>query len=247
MAMGDFNAFSEEIESGINTLEHHGILGQKWGIRRFQNKDGSLTELGKKRASEGAEGVSKVLKKGQADATKIRIAGNVKSIGAQAALTVGSAAAGAALGSLTGNPSAVAGGAIGGSIGGAGAGKTVSAIIKTHANEKADALSQEYLLLGQKMMKEYGKISAKEAKREALKEEFWDSKERYDASAKAYDDTYKWYEKNEPEQLKAWIKDNGGNKNTLDQYHDFRKMNEGYEDEYWSKAEEEYIKKHEND
>ena len=30
-------------------LEHHGILGQKWGVRRYQNADGSLTEEGKKR------------------------------------------------------------------------------------------------------------------------------------------------------------------------------------------------------
>lgn len=30
-------------------LEHHGILGQKWGVRRYQNSDGSLTEAGKKR------------------------------------------------------------------------------------------------------------------------------------------------------------------------------------------------------
>lgn len=28
-------------------LMHHGILGQKWGVRRFQNKDGSLTAQGK--------------------------------------------------------------------------------------------------------------------------------------------------------------------------------------------------------
>ena len=32
-------------------LYHHGILGQKWGIRRYQNKDGSLTPAGKKRYS----------------------------------------------------------------------------------------------------------------------------------------------------------------------------------------------------
>ena len=30
-------------------LYHHGILGQKWGVRRFQNLDGSLTVAGKKR------------------------------------------------------------------------------------------------------------------------------------------------------------------------------------------------------
>lgn len=31
-------------------LSHHGILGQRWGIRRFQNPDGTLTDAGKKRA-----------------------------------------------------------------------------------------------------------------------------------------------------------------------------------------------------
>ena len=32
-----------------NELYHHGILGQKWGVRRYQNPDGTYTEAGKKR------------------------------------------------------------------------------------------------------------------------------------------------------------------------------------------------------
>ena len=36
-----------------NTLQHHGVLGQKWGVRRFQNRDGTLTSAGKAKQSSG--------------------------------------------------------------------------------------------------------------------------------------------------------------------------------------------------
>lgn len=32
-----------------NYLKHHGVKGMKWGVRRYQNSDGTLTEAGKKR------------------------------------------------------------------------------------------------------------------------------------------------------------------------------------------------------
>lgn len=45
-----------------DSLYHHGIKGQKWGVRRFQNADGSLTAKGQKRYNQ-VEKASKYLKR----------------------------------------------------------------------------------------------------------------------------------------------------------------------------------------
>lgn len=50
------------IDSG-GELRHWGIKGQKWGVRRYQNKDGSLTPAGRKRYGDKFEGSSDAPKK----------------------------------------------------------------------------------------------------------------------------------------------------------------------------------------
>lgn len=37
---------------GGDDIQHHGIKGMKWGIRRYRNEDGTLTDAGKKRYSQ---------------------------------------------------------------------------------------------------------------------------------------------------------------------------------------------------
>lgn len=55
-------------------LYHYGVKGMKWGVRRYQNKDGSLTRLGKKKlAKEASEYYKKEAeKRSSSNSTRIR-------------------------------------------------------------------------------------------------------------------------------------------------------------------------------
>ena len=57
-----------------NELQHFGIKGMKWGVRRYQNKDGSLTPAGKKRYDESDEEREEREKKEKSKKTKAKVA-----------------------------------------------------------------------------------------------------------------------------------------------------------------------------
>lgn len=59
-----------ELDEDSDYLEHYGIKGMKWGIRRFQNKDGSLTKAGLKRYSDAASDVASKVGKAVAEGGK---------------------------------------------------------------------------------------------------------------------------------------------------------------------------------
>ena len=172
----------------MNYLAHHGVLGMKWGVRRYQNKDGSLTALGRSREQkQNFKSVKKAYKKKSTNKDSIY------------------------------NP-----------------------------GKKFEEAATE---LAKKSITKEDKQKLNDAKKKWLDlvgntEDFHDSKECKQASAKAYEDTLKYFKKVEPDYLKDIIKSNNGKTTNLDQFRHFRKMYEGYEDTAWDEAEKKWSKTH---
>ena len=59
-------------------LYHHGIKGMKWGIRRYQNADGSLTPAGKKRYTDKDGNLNAAGKKKFGDSVKTKTEGEAE-------------------------------------------------------------------------------------------------------------------------------------------------------------------------
>lgn len=261
---------------GSGYLMHHGILGQKWGIRRYQNEDGSLTEAGKKRYGVGpgrgvedissSKGVNRRLKdvkkaikknekaRGKAHTKMANNPENFLGLNKKHAKKIEEHSENIRKGeeevkSLKAKKDELDKREKGK--------KQLAKELKTTLKEMGNNVSaEEYENARNKILDKAITDEEKKTLRDKYEkfskafdaeDKFWYSKEASEASRKAYDETVDYFKKSNPEYLSSIIKDNNGKNTGLDAYHDFRKVFDGYQDEEWSKAQEKYDKKNGTD
>lgn len=115
-----------------NELYHHGIKGQKWGVRRYQNEDGTLTSAGKKRIAQ-RQPDDIVIKKG----TQLNNLGSKETLKLRGNFKAGINRFGPGLGAMAGSITTAATGNPLLGLGAAGLGAVTTVVpIKRNDNEK---------------------------------------------------------------------------------------------------------------
>ena len=151
-----FDNFGMPINHDGAIIEHHGIKGMKWGVRRYQNPDGTLTPLGKRRMYKDQIKYEKAITKEQRKQAKIKEKTNANaaesgikayrissdiSVPKQAKTTASKSKAGSSSSSIFGN--------LGTKIGEKKARMDATKDLKNEIkNEKSEKLKKEIILSG---------------------------------------------------------------------------------------------------
>lgn len=91
------NDYRSYVECDYNSIYHHGVKGMKWGVRRYQNEDGTLTPEGRRKYGKLFD---KYKKRGYSDGHALTMAKNSRSDGKKRAIAALGGLAGTTIGSV---------------------------------------------------------------------------------------------------------------------------------------------------
>lgn len=224
-----------------NHLEHHGILGQKWGV-----ENGPPYPLGRDVQSMLANGEFKELKYALKMASSVKGSGYTKKdYKADKKQIKEYVKTGMIMGAHNSN-------------------KTEDSVSK-EPNHKVSNLKKLYKDSKSDYEKECEKIIDEKVSEEDINkcvdlyldfvfgseyydpDDFYESEEFRRANEKAWDETKKYFKEDDPDKYKEMLDysiKKYGDESGMEDYHDFRKILDGMRDEEWDKGEKEFYKNH---